>query len=456
MKETKNGSIFSRWLEAASVYRDRRMVLVLLLGFSSGLPLALTASTLTLWLAREGVDKASIGLFALVGTPYGFKFLWAPLVDRLGFPPFTRWLGRRRGWLMVSQLTLLAAILALGTADPAHQPVWTALLALAVSFLSATQDIVIDAYRVEILPPRLQGAGAGVIVLGYRVGMLTSGAGALYVAHGAGWFAAYALMAALMGVGLLATLLFAEPPPPAGEGLASSAPSAAAPSAAGGWSWRRLRHWLRGAVVDPFADFLRRPGWFTILAFILLYKFGDALAGVMINPFYVEMGFSEMDIANASKSFGMAATIAGGLLGGVVVSRLGVMPSLLVCGVLQLLSNGMFTLLALAGHSLPLLFLAVGVENLTGGLGTAAFVAYLSSLCHVAYTATQYALLSSFMAAGRTLLASSGGWLALQVSWPLFFLLTAAAALPGLLLWFRLPNAESPPESASFSPAASI
>lgn len=452
-------SLFRRWLAASAVYADRRVLAILFLGFSSGLPLALTAGTLGVWLAKAGVDKTTIGLFALVGVPYTFKFLWAPLVDRVPVPWLTRRLGRRRGWAVAAQLALMAAVFALGTVNPAEEPVLTALLALAVAFCSASQDIVIDAYRVEILEERQFGAGAAMIVLGYRLGMLVSGAGALYLAAYAGWHTAYAVMAALVMVGIVTVLLNPEPRRPRNRTTEEQEARVAAYLAARPHLRGRRAHglaWLYGAVVAPFAEFMGRRGWVFVLLFILLYKFGDALAGVMSMPLYVELGFTETEIANVSKVFGLAATIVGGIVGGVVVNRLGIIKSLFLCGILQMLSNLMFAGLALAGHSLPTLTLTIAIENLSGGMGTAAFVAYLSGLCNVAYTATQYALLSSFMSFGRTLLASSGGWLADHMSWVDFFLLTTAAAVPGLLLllWMTRRYAPARPADTGVEKAA--
>jgi PAT family beta-lactamase induction signal transducer AmpG len=415
------------------VYGDRRVLAILLLGFASGLPLALTFQTLSVWLAEVGVSKTTIGLFALMGTPYTFKFLWAPLIDWLPLPYLTTRWGRRRGWALATQLALMLAIVGLGATDPARYPARTALWALLVAFCSASQDIVIDAYRVEILEEHQYGAGAAMIVFGYRLGMLASGAGALYLAALFGWFAAYGCMAVLMLVGIATVLCTPEPPSPLAQmGYQDTAPRA---THVRRQRWQAtLRAWLRGGVLSPFADFLRRRGWLLILLFILLYKFGDALAGVMSNPFYLALGFTKVDIANISKLLGLAATLVGGFLGGLLVSRLGIIPSLLVCGILQMLSNLLFVLQAVIGYDLAWLAVTITVENLSGGMGTAAFVAYLSSLCNVAYTATQYALLSSFMAFGRTLLSSSGGWLAEHMGWVSFFLVTTAAAVPGLVL----------------------
>lgn len=428
---------FRRWLESCAVYADRRVLILLFLGFSSGLPLALTFGTLSVWLAEAGVSKTTIGLFALMGAPYTFKFLWSPLMDHMPVPYLTRRLGRRRGWAIFTQLALMATIAGLGATNPAAQPGITALFAFAVAFWSASQDIVIDAYRVEILEERQYGAGAATIVLGYRIGMLVSGAGGLYLATYVGWFATYGVMTILMTVGIVTVLLNPEPRvQKTRESIERERRIAEYLEARPHLKGKKANAlaWIYGAVISPFAEFMGRRGWIVVLLFILLYKFGDALAGVMSNPFYIELGFTKIQIASISKVFGLVATIIGGVIGGIIVNRIGILKSLLVCGILQMLSNLMFAILAVVGNAPGMLIITIAVENLSGGMGTAAFVAYLSSLCNVAYTATQYALLSSFMAFGRTLLSSSGGWLADQMNWFSFFVITTVAALPGLLL----------------------
>ncbi|MGH7029242.1 MAG: AmpG family muropeptide MFS transporter [Stellaceae bacterium] len=411
------------WFSSLAVYREPRLIAILLMGFSSGLPLALTFATLSFRLAETGVSRTAIGLFALVGVPYSVKFLWSPLIDRLPIPLFTTYLGRRRGWALAIQPVLAVAILALGLADPRTAPGLTALAALAVAFLSASQDIVIDAYRIELLRPQEQGAGAAATQWGYRFGMLAASAGALYAASFAGWRVAYALMAALMGIGMVTVWLTPEP---GGVLLPQPLP--------GRGALDQVAAWLERAVIGPFSDMLTRPGMLAILAFVILYKFGDALAGTMSNPLYVSLGFTKIEVADIGKVYGFAASLAGLALGGVVVLRLGVLRALLVCGVLQMLSNLMYAAQAWAGHDVPVLALTIGVENLTGGMGSAAFVAYLSGLCNIAFTATQYALLSSFAAVGRTTLSASGGALADMLGWGPFFLVSTAACLPGLAL----------------------
>jgi PAT family beta-lactamase induction signal transducer AmpG len=403
---------------------------VMALGFASGLPLLLTLSTLSIWLAEEGVSKTTIGLFALVGAPYTFKFLWAPLIDRMRLPGLTALLGRRRGWGVLIQFLLAAAIVALGATDPSVDPWATAFCAVLVAFLSASQDVVLDALRIELLEERQQGAGAAVYVMGYRLGMLSAGAGALFLAEALPWFWVHVAMAGLMAVGVGAVLCSPEPV----EVRASVG--------------RGFGAWLYEAVLAPFGDFMRRRGWLAILGFVALYKFGDSLAGVMANPFYLEMGFSKAEIAGVSKIFGLWATLIGAALGGVMVARLGILRSLLVCGLLQMFSNLLFAAQALAGHNLAMLTLVIAIENVAGGMGTAAFVGYLSALCNVAYTATQYALFSAFMSFARTVLSSPGGALAEQVGWVWFFGLTTLAAVPGLLLLAWLSSRGFRPQEA--------
>lgn len=412
----------ARWRQAVAVYGDRRMLVILLMGFASGLPLPLTLSTLSYWLAKIGVDKTSIGLFALTGLPYSLKFMWAPAVDHVPVPGLSRVLGRRRSWALVTQVALAASLVALGATSPATHPLTTAAAALVVAFLSATQDIVIDAYRIEVLAEHEQGAGAAATQLGYRVGMLASTAGAIALSDVVSWFAVISTLAALLGVGMVAVLLAPEPP----------APDVALPTAVRTAALVRER--LREAVVDPFRDFMRRTGWLQILAFAVLYKFGDAIGGVMANPFYVALGFTGLEIASITKVTGLFATLAGVLVGGVLVARYGIFRALLVGGILQAATNLLFAVQARVGHSLGLLAVTIAADSFTGGLGSAALVAYLSGLCTAAFTGTQYALLTSFVAQGRTVLSSGGGWLADRLDWPAFFVVTTLLAVPGLVL----------------------
>jgi PAT family beta-lactamase induction signal transducer AmpG len=412
---------WAAWKKAAAVYRDPRMLVVLGMGFASGLPLLLTLSTLSYWLSKVGVDKTSIGLFSLVGIPYAFKFAWSPVLDHMRLPVLGRLLGRRRSWIVLTQIALALAIVAMGWTDPQTAPLSTAVAALVIAFLSATQDIAIDAYRIEILTEDEQGGGAAATQLGYRLGLLAAGAGALALSDVVDWRWVFAALGALMAASIVITLAAPEPELVQIERDKSKA-------------LPPLFDRLRVMVLVPLIDFTKRPAWVAILAFVLLYKFGDAIGGVMANPFYNELGFTGLEIAAITKIFGVVATLAGIAVGGIVVARYGVMQALLLGGILQALSNLLFSLQAAIGHDNAMLAVCIGGDNFTGGIGSAAFVAYLSMLCNRAFTATQYALLTSFMAVGRTLLASAGGWLADHTDWITFFALTALLAIPGLLL----------------------
>ena len=335
-------NLIGRWASAAAVYKDRRILAILLMGFSSGLPLALVGATLGVRLAEEQVSLTTIGFFALTGIAYNIKFLWAPVMDRSPFPFLTRQFGRRRGWALATQAALIAAIIFLGNSDPFSSAGLTALAAVLVAFCSASQDIVIDALRVDLLAENEQGAGAAATQFGWRIGALVSGAGALYAASFGGWRFAYDLMAAFVLIGVAAVLSVAEPARGQDE-LTKHA--------------RGFGEWLQHAVIDPFADFMSRHPYVPILIFVVLYKFGDALTGVMSSPFYVAMGFTKIEIANISKIFGTIATVLGVFFGGSLVYRLGALRSLLICGVAQMLSNAMFAVQAMAGHNPALLIL---------------------------------------------------------------------------------------------------
>ncbi len=642
------------WREAWRVYRDPRVIAILALGFSSGLPIMLVATTLSTWLAEVGTSKSAIGLFAYVFAPYTFKFAWAPLVDRLPLPPLTTLLGRRRGWILAAQIGLIASIFALGRTDPATGLAATAVCALLVAFCSATQDIAIDAYRIEILPREELGAGAGVVVLGYRIGMWVATAGALLVADAFGWSTAYTAMALLVLVGV-GTVLLVREPAEEGPGVAAAGPGdpdrlgreravrgdrgtalGLVPLLVVGWlllveplSWlftllydlgprsrlwtpvaildgavvalgiatalallrrvedaprllrnwalvamawsvlavlahllaeaplvlakpyawlflgalflladgtalllggtgfdpaaftapiwllvagfwirflvavwaygvpyfsrsfvavfgltpvereSRLHLWVRRAVVEPFYDFFARHGVAAavlVLALISVFKASDVLLTLMANPFYIEMGFTKAQIAWVSKTFGLWMTLLGGLVGGAVVYRLGLIRSMALAVVVMAASNLAFLLLARA-HALgaaalgldeagfgtlmlALFHLVILIENLSGGLGTAVFVAYLSSLCNVHYTAVQYALLTSFMQLfGKFVIVPSSGFFVDALGWEAFFAGSALAALPALALLYVLArlglSVEPPPAPAARSTASS-
>jgi MFS transporter, PAT family, beta-lactamase induction signal transducer AmpG len=421
------------WREGLAVYLQRRVLIVMFLGFSSGLPLALSGSTLLVWMRESGVDLGTIGLFALVGTPYTLKFLWAPLVDAL-HAPFTRRFGRRRGWLLFSQLLLIAAILLLALADPARSPAFVALGALLVAAMSSTQDIVVDAFRVESLPESEQAAGMASYVAAYRVGMLVSTAGALFlvsafestgIARSSAWMWGYVTMAAMVLIGTLTALAATEP--------AQSAHAEAATS--GQRAFVRVLH----AAVGAFSEFLSRKDAFAALAFVVLFKFTDAFSGTMTAPFVIDLGFSRNDYAAIVKGVGLAATLIGGFAGGFLARRYSLAASLWIGGVLQALANLSFSWLALVGVNQWALALAITAENFTSAIGTVIFVAYLSALCqNPLHTATQYALLTALAAVGRTYLSSGAGYVAKATGWPLFFAICVAVALPSLILLARL------------------
>lgn len=387
-----------------------RMLVAFLMGFASGMPLFLTGSLLQAWMSRDGVDLSVIGLFALVGLPYTLKFLWAPLLDRFTLP----WLGRRRGWLLSTQVALAIAIAWLGLSNPAENPWLLALAALLVTFFSASQDIVIDAYRREDLSEEELGLGSSLYVFGYRLGMLLAGSGGLILADFFSFRSVYLLLAATMLVGIITTLLAREPERAPGTPIN-----------------------LREAVVQPFADFFSRPEALLFLAFILFYKIGDSMAQAMTMPFYLDIGFSTSEVGTVAKFFGFWATIAGGLAGGVLIMRMGINRSLWMFGILQALSTACFAILVWTGHDLAWLAAVIAFENLASGMGTAAYMAFMASLTNKRFTATQYALLSSLMGVPRVLAAAPTGYLAESVGWELFFIICSLMAVPGLLLLQR-------------------
>jgi PAT family beta-lactamase induction signal transducer AmpG len=418
------------WRDGLAVYLQRRVLIVLLLGFSSGLPLALSGSTLLVWMRESGVDLGTIGLFALVGTPYTLKFLWAPLVDALHVPFFTRAFGRRRGWLVFSQLLLIAAILLLALTDPARSPWFVALAALLVAAMSSTQDIVVDAFRVESLPESEQAAGMASYVAAYRIGMLVSTAGALFIVSGfegtgiartSAWMWGYAVMAALVLIGTVTALSATEPGQSARVETATQAETAFA---------RVLQ-----AAIGAFSEFLTRKNALAALAFVVLFKFTDAFSGTMTAPFVIDLGFSRNDYAAIVKGVGLAATLIGGFAGGFVARRYSLAASLWIGGVLQAIANLSFSWLALVGVNEWALALAITAENFTSAIGTVIFVAYLSALCrNPLHTATQYALLTALAAVGRTYLSASAGYVANATGWPLFFVICVVVAVPSLIL----------------------
>ena len=397
-----------------NVYTSPRVAPLLVLGFASGLPLALTGGTLQAWATVEGVPLQEIGFLTLVGAAYTIKFLWAPFIDRFA-PPV---LGRRRGWMLVTQLLLALSILAMGTLSPSSTLMPLAFLAVLVVFLSATQDIAFDAYCTDVLRKDERGAGAAVKVMGYRLAMIVSGGLALIMAdQWIGWGNTYMVMGGLMLLSALATLWAPEP-----EHVA------------------RAPRTLREAVVEPLHEFFTRRGALAVLLLIVLYKLGDAFAGALSTTFLIRgAGFTPTEVGTVNKVLGLAATIIGALAGGSLMARWGLYRSLMAFGLLQAVSNLAYWLIAVSPKNLWLMATGVGIENLCGGLGTASFVGLLMALCHQRFSATQFALLSALSAVGRTYLAGPlTPPLVEYLGWPGFFLLTVAIALPGLVLLRKL------------------
>lgn len=384
-----------------------RMLVSFMMGFSCGVPLLLTLSVLQAWMKQEGVDLSVIGLFSLVGLPYTLKFLWAPVLDRFTLP----FLGRRRGWMLSFQLLLMAALVLLGMTSPSSSPWLVAFAALLVTFFSASQDIVVDAYRREDLTNNELGLGSSLYVNGYRVGMLLAGSGGLILADHFTFSQVYLFMAASLGIGLMTTLLCREPE------VTEKAP-------------RNFHE----SVVLPFVEYFSRNGAVLILLFVLLYKIGDQMASTMTIPFYLDIGFTKTEIGAVVKLFGFWATIIGGLLGGIIILRIGIIKSLWGFGVLQALSTAGFSLLAFCGPSTSLLAGVIAFENLSGGMGTAAYVAYMASLTNKKFTATQYALLSSLMGIPRVFASAPTGFMVESMGWVAFFIICAVVAIPGLFL----------------------
>lgn len=401
-----------------SLLHDKNMAIVFAMGFASGFPLLLSGTTIQAWFATSGVSLLQIGLFTMVGVPYTLKFLWSPIFDRF-VPPF---FGRRRGWMAITQVGLMIALVGFAFCDPKVSTLPIAILALSVSFISATQDIVIDAYRREILPIEALGLGNSLAITGYRLGMIVVGSGALILAGFLPWSSVFLIMAAIMGVGLVTTFLAPEP-------VVEHAPPRT----------------LREAVFEPFKDFFSRPGALWILAFILLYKVGDNLATALTTKFYVDLGYTVAEIGAIGKGFAIWSTIVGGIIGGVTMLYLGMKRSLWVFGILQGTANLSFAWLATTAPGinehvakLAALATAITIENVTAGMGTAAFTAFMASLTNKRFTATQYALLSSLMGVPRVFSGPPASYMISSLGYPLFYVACTLLSIPGLLLLFKI------------------
>jgi PAT family beta-lactamase induction signal transducer AmpG len=442
------------WLEAARVYRRPRVVAMLFLGFSAGLPFLLVFSTLSAWLADADVTRSLIGFFSWVGITYSIKVIWAPVIDRLPLPLLTPAFGRRRAWMLAAQCGIAAGLLAMSATDPVTETVQLALLALWVAFSAATQDIVIDAYRIEAVDKRLQGAMAATYILGYRIALLAAGAGAFYVAEFNGWPSAYVIMALLMLIGIVTTLLIREPQPRVAVESKRQERRVAEFLERSAHLPRRYREavaWVIGAVVCPLTDFFTRNGklalW--ILALVGVYRLSDITMGVMANPFYLDHGFSKLEIANVSKIFGFFMSIGGALIGGLLVARYGIMKPLLLGGVLVAVTNLLFAWLAVSEPDLLFLACVISADNLSGGLAGAAFIAYLSSLTSTAYTATQYALFSSLMTLPAKFLGGFSGVVVDVQGYPSFFLYASLIGVPAVVLVVFLSRMSDPDRPAA-------
>jgi PAT family beta-lactamase induction signal transducer AmpG len=430
------------WLQALRVYTRPQVMIMLFLGFSAGLPFLLVFSTLSAWLTDAGTSRTVIGFFSWVGITYSIKFFWAPVVDRLPLPILTRLLGRRRSWMLLAQIGIASGLAAMALLDPATQTTTLALFAILVAFSSATQDIAIDAWRIEAEQSRYQGAMAAAYVGGYRVALLVAGAGAFYLADFYNWHLSYQVMALLMGIGIVTTLVIREPDTEissATQYLEKEIEQRLGILNLNG-QLQRLAVWFSEAVVAPFVDFFSRNGReaLVILALISVYKLSEITMGTMSNPFYLDLGFTKSEIASVAKVFGFGMTIAGAAIGGLLVARYGLMRPLLAGAILITATNLLFAILAITEPSLSLLALVISADNLSGGFATAAFIAWLSSLTNTAYTATQYALFSSLMTLLPKIVAGMSGIVVDAHGYFLFFIYAGLLGIPAILLsiWF--------------------
>ncbi len=426
------------WSESFQVYLRPRVIAMLFLGFSAGLPILLVFGTLSAWLRVEGVDRTTIGFVSWVALAYGFKFIWSPLVDRMPIPVLTSMLGKRRSWMLMAQAGIIFGLLNMAVSDPINQLQMVVLFALVTAFASATQDIVIDAWRIEAADEEYQGAMAGTYQLGYRLGMIVAGGGAFSLAYFYSWPVAYTFMAVFMTVGVVTVFFVPEPnhklSPQQLQTERKLVHAIAGTTDDSPGMLTRLRQWFASAVVSPFAEFFARHGVFAlvILLFIMVFRISDITLGVMANPFYIDMGYNELQIGAVTKTAGPFVTIAGALVGGVLVMRYGTMRMLMTGAILVVSTNLLFAWLATQQAELIWLIMVVGADNLAAGIATTTFVAYLSALTHKAYTATQYALFSSIMLLLAKFIAGFSGLVVDASSYPVFFIYAAALGLPSI------------------------
>jgi PAT family beta-lactamase induction signal transducer AmpG len=433
------------WLEAAAAYKHPRVLAMLFLGFSAGLPFMLVFSTLSAWLREVGVERATIGMLSWVGIIYSIKFFWAPVVDRLRLPLFHRLLGRRRSWMLLAQVGIAVGLFNMAHLNPVGHLGAMAALALLVAFSSATQDVAIDAWRIEAVPQSMQGVMAAAYQLGYRIAIMVASAGALWIAADFGWTAAYTAMAVMVGVGIMTTLVIAEPQPRvAQQSLAQEQRVIDWLERKAHWpaAMQQAGSWFVGAVVCPFVDFFTRYGKqlaVLMLAFIASYRLTDFTMGVMANPFYLDVGYTLKEIAAVAKGYGVIMSILGTILGGVAVARLGTVRSLVVGSLLVIGSNLLFMTLAFQDDpNLVGLAVVISADNLAMGVAGTALIAYLSSLTSASYTATQYALFSSMYALPGKLLMGTSGFVVDAIGYPWFFVYTSSLGIPALVMLYFL------------------
>lgn len=425
------------WSEALRVYARPSAIRMLFFGFSAGLPFLLVFTTLTAWLRDYEISRSAIGFFAWIGTTYSIKVLWAPVVDRVPLPGLTRLFGQRRSWMLLAQVGIASGLAAMALTDPTDSLTAIALLALFVAFCSATQDITIDAFRIESDADEYQAALAGTYVIGYRLAILAAGAGALYIADYWNWTVAYLTMAACMGVGMMAVLLSREPSSADRLDIESDPLVQAYRVETSSRGWRQeAGAWIVGSIVAPFKDFLRRYGWLALplLALIGLYKVSDLSMAAMANPLYIDLGFSLSEIATVTKVFGIVMTLTGGIVGGIVVARYGILPMMLAGALLVAGTNLVFAWLATVGYSIPALFVTIGADNFATGFSATVLIAFLSSLVSRRYTATQYALFSSFMTLPGKIIGGPSGVIVDHAGYVTFFIYASALGIPAILL----------------------
>ena len=415
-------SMIKKLKNITNVYANRSMLSMSAFGFASGFPFLLVFSTLSLWLKESGFTLVAIGAFSLVKIPYSFKWLWSPLIDRVKIPVLWR-MGRRKSWAFLTQLLVFVSIILMSRINPSDNKTLMLICAIMISFSSATLDIVLDAYRVERFSntPENQAAASAVFVLGYRLGLIFSGAGALWLAEYMSWNNVYFIMSLGSIVGFVTLVLVKEP----NIGFEYSS--------LGDEKKQTVKDFFNLSVIAPFKDFLQNKKWYWVLFLIFFYRMGDAYVAPMYLPFYSDMGFSKIEIAYITKIYGMIAAILGGLAGGLMINKVGILRGLYICGFLQGITTLFFSVQAMVGYNTTLLTIIIALENFTSGMATAALVAYISSLCNVLYTATQYALLSSVMSLARDLFSATSGLLAQNVSWSMFFAISSLFCIPGIL-----------------------